>query len=385
VRKSFAQLLVAALALASPCRADAQPPTAIGWREHVAPERRMAIAYRQDGLVRLLQSMSPQTELAAALGADPAWLLLDQALLRFERARRAMPDDPELAFYTAMALTRYERPAPDGSTEQRTEEALEAWHRLRALAPDFFPDRVANELAMLHMRRHEFERARAEYETALRRSIPRPLRLADQQYPAASTERRLAVLFESVERATLHGNLAEAAMLVGDVPAALHHYRASLDAASHPVTHALGLFGLALALERSGAHDQALETIRRALRADPVAAAAQSPDDPWSALSQRHGPFAVLHLPGVFFEPPSEVHAYHALGHEALARADAGSVDREQLREAVQSWRLFFAAGGLASRYAPLARQTLERLEQELEPTAPTGGVTPPSGRSRRR
>jgi tetratricopeptide (TPR) repeat protein len=357
------------IALAVP--AAAQP---IGWREHVDPARRLALGYRQEGLLRLLQAMSPDVELSAALGSPPRWLLLDQALLRFERAARLTPDDPELAYYRAVALTRYERNGTDGSAEYRSDEAIEALQRVRELDPTFLPDRVAYELAMLHMRAHDFERARAEYETALRESVPAHLTLIDRQYPAAATEYRLAQLFTSLDVANLHGNLAEAAMLTGDVESALEHYRAALATSDDPITRALAQWGLALALERSGAHTEALQAATLALRADPVAALGQRPD--FARLSQQRGPFAVLYLPFVFFEPPSERHAYEALGHEALARADGATVDAEQLREAVQAWRLFLAAGGNASRYAPIARSALDRLERELAPPAPSPPTT---------
>lgn len=376
MRRLVSRALPLALVLASLAPAHAQPGR--GWSEWLEPRRRLALAYRQDGLVHLLRGMGRELELDPALGAPPRWLLLDQALIRFERARRLTPDDPELAYYTAVALTRYERPAADGSTEQRIEEAVEAWHRLRALDPSFFADRVAYELAMLHMRRHEFPQALAEYEAALRSSMPPTLELLDRYFLAAPTERRLAALFAPLDPGNVRGNLAEAAMLTGDVAGALEHYRAAMDGASDPVTRSLAQWGSALALARGGAHEEALRTATRALRDDPVRAV---PD--WTQVSRDHGAFAVLHLEFVFFEPAYELHAYEALGHEALARLETGGNELEHLRRAVRSWRFFFAEGGFASRHAPSARAALERLERGLEPPAPP--VNPRGARSPRR
>ncbi len=316
--------------------------------------------YRQEGLARLLQSFLPDHP---ELGDTAPYLLVEQALIRFERARRLLPDDAELAYLTAVALSRYRRPAQDGGTEHRDEEAMDAWRRVRRLDPTLHAGRVAFEIAALHMRRHEFAEARAEYEAALEHAVPPTLELMDRFYLPTGAERQLAYLFAPIQPVSVHGNLAEAAMLTGDLAGALEHYRAALEASDRPDTRVLALWGLALASDRSGAHDDALRFAHRAIQEDPLAGHSQHMD-----LSRRHGPFAILHFDGVYFEPRCEIHAYEALGHEALARAPGAAADAQALRRALVAWRLFLAEGGNASRFAPAARRHVARLEAEVEP-----------------
>lgn len=360
-RRLVACLLCAASlapAIARAQRSEPRPNDGGGWAEVFDPDRRMGLLYRRHGLAKLIEALSGAHP---DLGDAPRWLVLEQALVRFERARRLIPDDPELAYYTAWALTRWERRGPDGGTERRVEEAMDAWHRLRELAPDFMPAHVAYELAMLHMRRHEFAQARAEYDATLRHAVPPTVRLADRFYMSVAPERALSMLFSPHHPANLHGNLAEVTMLTGDVRAAARHYRAAIELADDPVTRSLGQWGLAVALSRGDDHGAALEAAHRAIREDPIPA-----DDPrFRDLHREHGAFAVLHLDGVFFEPPYEIHAYEAIGHEAWAR-DPDVSREEHLRSALRSWRLFLAEGGTTSRFAVHAREHVARLEEEL-------------------
>ena len=76
---------------------------------------------------------------------------------------------------------------------------------------------------------------------------------------------------------------------------------------------------------------------------------------------------AILHSTLVFFEPAHEVHAYDALGWEALARRAGRDADRRELLErAVRAWREHLTGGGNAGAYADHARRAVERIEQEL-------------------
>lgn len=346
VRWLASLVIVASLSVAP--RADAQ------WGSYLHPERAQGERYLRQGLTRLVTASG---RLDAATGDPARYVLLEQALLRFERARITLGDDPELAYYTAAALTAWERPARTGGTEHRTDEAIAAWQRLRATAPFMMPSRVAAELALLHMRRQEFDIARAEYERALEAAVPPAVRLMGRFYLPADSERALASLYGTTSLATLHANLGEVSMLAGDVTAAVESYESALRHADAPVARTLALWGLALASDRSGDHEAALRHAARALREDPIPS-----DDPrFRDLHERHGRFSVLHLGGVFFEPAYEIHAYEALGHEAAA---AGVEDGARQRAAaLRSWRLFLAEGGTSSRFVARAREHVERLE----------------------
>lgn len=377
--RRLAAVLVVCLA---PSLAWAQPSDRAvddggGWAEVFDPERRMGRHYRRLGLARLVQAMISDR---AELGDAPEWLVLEQALVRFERARRLIPDDPELAYYTAWALSLWERPASDGGTERRVGEAIDAWHRVRELDPDFMPAHVAYQLAMLHMRRHEFGRARAEYDVTLRHAVPPTLRLRDRFYMAVNAERALATFYAPHDPANVRANLAEVTMLTGDVRAAARHYATARELADDPLTRSLAQWGLAVATSRDDDHAGALEVAHRAIREDPI-----PPDDPrFSALHRRHGAFSVLHLDTVFFEPSYEIHAYEAIGHEAHAR-DPDADRASHLRQALRSWRLFLAEGGTTSRYATHAREHAERLEAVVDELGDEGVAVEDEPPDRRR
>lgn len=365
--RRFASLgLVALLFVAAPAQAQ--------WGTYLHPERAQGERYKQQGLRRLVIGLG---RLDAATGDAPRYVLLEQALIRFERARVTLGDDPELAYYIAVALTSWERRGRSGGTEHRTDEAIAAWQHMREVAPDMLPSRVAAELAVLHMRRQEFDVARAEYERALEVAVPRTVGVMGRFYLPAESERVLSSLYGTNRLATLYANLAEVTMLAGDVSTAVRSYERALEHARDPVARTLALWGLALASDRSGDHEAGLRHAARALREDPIPG-----DDPrFRRLYEAHGRFSVLHVEGVFFEPAYEIHAYEALGHEAAA-ADVEDGARQRAA-ALRSWRLFLAEGGTGSRFAAIAREHVERLEGlgAGEPAIPPGAGrwrTPP-------
>ena len=346
--------LTAALTLTSATPAAAQGSGESGWAEIFSPERRRGRRMTQLGLRKLTHAMG---RLRPELGDEPRWLVLEEALLRFERARRYLPDEPALAFYTAYALTRWERGTVEGGTEYRAEEAIAAWHRLRELAPGFMPERVAYELAMLHMRRQEFHEARDAYRAALANTAIEPVELFHRFYIPAPTEESLGLLYGPLALDNIEANLAEVLMLTGEVREAIGYYRSAHDATSSPYSRTLAQWGLALAHDRAGDHAEALRWAARAMREDPIAA-----DPRFGAAVARHGSFAILHIEGVYFEPRYEIHAYEALGHEARATVSIDA-DPSHLPDALRSWRLFLTEGGVASRFATLARAHIDRLE----------------------
>lgn len=330
--------------------------------------RRDAQRFVRQGLFYLLTALGPPSVLD-----DAPSVQLDRALVRFERAQRLLPDDVDLAYYTAVALDRWERPARDGGMERRVEESLAAWHRVRELDPEYAPARVAFALALLHARRQELEEATAEYEIALATDVPESAIFMGRTYLPNPMEVRLANLYFSLEPATVHNNLAENLMLLGDLDGAIAHYQRALSGAHGTMSRALTTWGLALAQHRAGEPEAGLSAAREAITLDPVAG-----DPELTALQERWGALAVLHHPEVFFEPVYELHAYQAVGYEAYASAHE-RWRRAGLESALTSWRRFLAEGGVASRFAAHARAQITRLEAELAHTDGAGAAASPA------
>ncbi|MDQ3034830.1 MAG: tetratricopeptide repeat protein, partial [Myxococcota bacterium] len=300
------------------------------WGDYVSPERRTARQLRRDGLVRLLDALGSTGQ---GLGPPPE-VLFEQALIRFERARRALPQDPDLLYFTALALGGWHRMV-DGHVERRTDEAIAAYEELRRVDPDYHADRVAFELALLRSRRGEHTEAVAEYRRVIDAAMLDP---APPPYAITDRERQLARLYVAVSPATAHLNLAENTMMIGDLDSAIAAYRRAADLSSDdPVTRVLALWGLALALDRSGDTRDAMATARRAIQGDPY------PVDvpPLGIDHQAHGPMAILHGHGVFFEPAYELDAYDAIGWEAMASGLSGADREELLRRARLAWTAY--------------------------------------------
>ncbi|MGE0792059.1 MAG: hypothetical protein AB7S26_40675 [Sandaracinaceae bacterium] len=346
--------LLAAVLTAAP--AYAQSLSDPGWAHFLHPDRQAGEAYLRDGLRVLVMAIERDDP---ELGDPPRYVHLEQALLRFDHARASLGDDPELLFLIATALTIWERGAADGGTEHRSDEAITAWEELRRAAPEFLPGVVSSQLATLYVRRHELARARAEYEAALERGDERPLMDADRTYPATRAEHILLALYSTRDVDHLCRNLAEVLMLLGELDASIERYREALRLADEPIGRALARWGLALALERHGQSEASRHVAVDAILDDPIA-----PDPRLAELSRQHGPLAVLHLDHVFFEPTYEIHAYEAVGHEALATM-IGRDQAQERRNALRSWRLFLAEGGTSSPYAEVARRHVEALEQD--------------------
>src|SRR5262249_44124521 len=133
--------------------------------------------------------------------------------------------------------------------------------------------------------------------------------------------------------------------------------------AGDSVTRVLALWGLALALDRSGDHREAIASARLAIQGDPFAA--PSPDDARFGIDREaHGPTALLHSRLVFFEPAYEIYGYDAIGWEALASEEGGASRDELLVRARRSWAAFLAGGGNAGIYGAHATAALARVSR---------------------
>ena len=253
---------------------------------------------------------------------------IENAIARLAEAHRIAPRDPDALVLLAVALREWERPLSMHSchVQHRDREAIEAYETLRREHPTFQPAQVAFDLAIVYTRDLQFDAAARCYAEGA------PLEIdVDQQ-------------------GVLYSNWAEVTMLSGDLVTAVRLYRRAIDLATGRSAYLLPLWGLAVALDRLGEREAALEAATRALTAEA-------------------GSMAILHADGVFFEPESEIHYYEALGHEALSRMPGNDPDAE-LQRAAKSWRTFFEEGGQQTPWATSANDNRQRIDNELEQRA---------------
>ena len=326
------------------------------WHDVADPTRRDARILVRQAVALLIEATHAQPD-----GLEPSsQLQVERALDRLDRALVVRRDDVELAFYRGIALSMFVHEEASGRLERRTDEAIAEFERARALDPSYEPATIAWQLALLHTRAHRFDRASEEYDRARRGP---PARIGAPIAVPTPQERSLQGFFVPPESGDIALNQAEVEMLGGDLERAREHYREAIDSSERgSYARALALFGQALAEERDGAHLEAMASAHEA-------ATEWTPnllDAELQALLARYGPVAVLHHPGVSFEPRWERHAYEALAHEALAQhaSDAEGAEAERAR-ARRALRAFFAVGGNESPYAEIARRALARLDAD--------------------
>ncbi len=248
----------------------------------------------------------------------------ENAIARLDLAREITPDDTEVLFTLALAISAWERPEHGCTVSRRDTEALALWRALRSVDASFEPEMVGTELALVQTRLGDLESAIGEYQALVELTAHAP---------------RRAML--------AHGNLAELLMMKGELrPAVAHYEMATRFAREVDDTGALALaeLGLAAALDRLGEHSQALTIARQ-------------------AVDRSDDSMRVLRSDGVFFVPAYEVHYYEALAHESradgtrvpLAAARARGTRAESLSASVER--------ALAS---PLSREELRELALAL-------------------
>lgn len=248
----------------------------------------------------------------------------ENALARLNEARELAPTDPDVLLTLGSAFQQWERPGTLGrcDVQRRDADAIAVLERLRGLHPNYRPADVAFKLAVLYTRQQLFAQA--------------------AQYYAAGAPFELDMEQHSI----VLSNWAEVTMLGGNLVDAVHLYQRAIAAASGGREYLLPLWGLAVALDRLGEREAALEHAARVIQAD-------------------QGSMDVLRSANVFFEPESEIHYYEALGYEARARFPEANVT-DELQHAAQSWQGFFATGGSETTWANSARDNLTRIEAEL-------------------
>jgi tetratricopeptide (TPR) repeat protein len=291
------------------------------WREVAEPRYRRSRTLLRHAVTLLRRyAETPSSDQPAQRRA-----LLEAAIHRLELARAITPDDPEILYRLATAKASWVQPIAGGGERRIDDEAIEIFDRLRAVDSDFMPEDVAFSLGVLHTRAHRFDDAAREYERAMAQEL-----MVDTSYIAL-------------------GNLAEVTMLAGDVARAARFYERAVDMARRAGdSSSLPLWGLAVALDRLGEHRAALDRTR-------------------DALAASQGTTSELHRPGVFFEPPYELHWYEALASEALSEMEANPAERRQHIEAsARQWEQFLSQSAGESRWEDIARRNLDAVRQQL-------------------
>lgn len=161
----------------------------------------------------------------------------------------------------------------------------------------------------------------------------------------------LAIEPHAHRRCRLLANRAEALMATGDVTAAVEGYRSALA----PLTTLelfyyapTALFGMGVALDRTGNLEEALVTIKLARAYDPIDKGLRSPD--W------------------FFSPSHDSHWYWALGAWSTARgAETWPARAESYDRSVFEWEQYLADAPEDDRWIPLARARLGQVKREQE------------------
>ncbi len=171
--------------------------------------------------------------------------------------------------------------------------------------------------------------------------------LGQRDEEIAGYSRALALEADPLQRSVLLANQAEGLMNAGALAGAIRGYREAIALLPNvfvPHNGATTLWGLAVALDRSGDHPAALEQVALARSYDPH-------DDG-------------LKSDGWFFMPPYDKHWYEALGHEARAEAAEPAARPAELEQAIDSWHAYLAEAAADDRWLALAEQRLRRVEK---------------------
>lgn len=307
--------LAAAALVAAPLRAA---PTV--WARALDPEadQRAALLAEADGLLARYERLrrSPLLERVEEIG--PLWLREARAL--YERAGAATSRDYAVRLRYADILESL-------GDIQGAAANLEALLRIDPPAP-----------------------ARAEAWRTLAVCYARLGRYADE---IKAYDEALALEPHASTRALLLANQAEAFMVLGDITSAIEGYRAalaslgSLDMFRYGVTT---LWGLAVALDRSGDLEGALEHIRLARTYDQ---------------NDRQ-----INGSGWFYVPPYDEAWYTALGHWARARSADLKEREESYLQAVAAWESYIARAPASDHWVSLARARRAQCEKERVQTA---------------
>jgi tetratricopeptide (TPR) repeat protein len=353
-RRAAALLLVACTLAASP--AWARPSVWAAARDPSAQAEAHALAEASRALSKYERARYGRGELSPVMA--PVYLAAALRILFDGGAEHAA--DVRLRYALAYALEQAGQSLPAIDAGATTVDRERVVRLLRAVvdAPD-----AASSL-------------RADAYNDLAIAYARLGRHADE---VAAYDRALELQPRAESRSVLLANRAEALMGLGDITAAVAGYRAALalvstgsalDMMAYGVTT---LWGLAVALDRAGEIDQALDAIRLARAYDPGDVRLNSSS--W------------------FYGVPSDEAWYAALGAWSAARqVDVDGIKLERYDRATRAWQEYLARAPAASAWLAIAKARLAQCEKErdvlvdrLRARGRRPAAMPPQGRPPRR
>jgi hypothetical protein len=140
-------------------------------------------------------------------------------------------------------------------------------------------------------------------------------------------------------------------MAIGQLAPAIEGYRAALASLAQTEMQAgvTTLWGLSVALDRSGDLEEGLQAIRLARSYDPS-----------DTLIRDRRVWT--------FDPEHDEHWYAALGHWSAARhAELGAARAEWYARAVTAWEEYIATAPADDRWIPIAKARLKQCEKERD------------------
>jgi tetratricopeptide (TPR) repeat protein len=177
----------------------------------------------------------------------------------------------------------------------------------------------------------------------------------------------LALQPHSSGRALILANRAEAYMALGRLSEAIEGYRQALSAISatpiEMITSGVtSLWGLAVASDRNGDLEAALQAITLARTYDPR-------------------DVRIFHSSNWFFVPPYDEAWYAALGHWVTARrTDLGDERKENAYDdAIAAWEDYLARARETDHWLPIARARLQACEKERAAAIKKARQKPPA------
>ena len=165
-------------------------------------------------------------------------------------------------------------------------------------------------------------------------------------------------LFRVSDPEYLLTSLCEQRMLAGDLAAADVDCRRALEGSRSTLHAVVTRWTLALLLSRARRHPEALREAALAIENDPLRGARG-----FEEIQARHGPLALFHVPSLLvIVPAAEIHAYEALGHEALARGASTDEQRLVYLEAARRDLRDFVRTTTDARWREVAQERAQAL-----------------------